>query len=491
MRSSLVVAAPVGVAVAIVVVHAACTGGHAVSGGISPDAAPVDVPASIDAGPLPQAVGNPCRGVPLTDPDGGTPSYFVAEGMCATVVGESMGPIRQLTFAPNGDLFVTTSALILLLNDANGDGFYTKDEIHVWTLLDGGNGNNTELDVAGGFVYAGSLNGVKRFAYTPGALTAGASEDVVIGQPSGGHSYHTTHIYDGFLYVHSGSAGNVAHESGPTATDYDTKRSLIKRFDLSKFVSGTPFQWDAGEPFTLGLRNANGFRRNELTGKIYAVVNGLDGVTRQGADVHLDNPGEQVVEVAAGKKYGYPFCFTAQRVLSGGSTGPLLAPGTQIRDEAWATGVIDDAWCAANSLPPTTFIQAHSAPLDLLFFDRQPTGALPERWRGGAFIALHGSWNREGQPTGYKVVWMPFKPDGTAPMPTSTETTTTFPYETVFGGGDKTTPKDGPWSWTNASANASDSGPRPAGLAISPIDGALYVASDTSQTLYRLGIPPQ
>jgi hypothetical protein len=82
MRSSLVVAAPVLAALAIVAVHAACTASHAVSGGVSPDgAAPSSsggvgvVPGSLDAGPVPQAVGDPCRGVPLTDPDGGTPSY--------------------------------------------------------------------------------------------------------------------------------------------------------------------------------------------------------------------------------------------------------------------------------------------------------------------------------------------------------------------------------------------------------------------------------
>src|SRR5262249_25013952 len=127
MRTSpLVVAAPVVAAVSNVVIHAACTGGHAVGGGISPDGAPAAGPGAIDAGPVPQAVGDPCRGVALTDPDRGTASFFVAEGMCATVVGKSMGPIRQLTFTPNGDLFLTTSAMILFLHDENGDGFYSK-----------------------------------------------------------------------------------------------------------------------------------------------------------------------------------------------------------------------------------------------------------------------------------------------------------------------------------------------------------------------------
>jgi hypothetical protein len=64
-------------------------------------------------------------------------------------------------------------------------------------------------------------------------------------------------------------------------------------------------------------------------------------------------------------------------------------------------------------------------------------------------------------------------------------TATTFPYETVFGGGDATGPKDGAWSW---SANGLGDSTRPVGVAISPIDGALYVSSDSGGLVYRIGI---
>jgi glucose/arabinose dehydrogenase len=235
----------------------------------------------------------------------------------------------------------------------------------------------------------------------------------------------------------------------------------------------------------VGLRNANGFARNEITKKIYTVVNGLDNQNYEGQDVHLDNPGEQIAEVAAGKKYGYPFCFTAQRIVKGGN---VVAPGTQLWNIGYGGGdtATGDAWCAANSSPPTTFVQAHSAPLDITFFDKQAQGALPEKWRGGAFVAFHGSWNREGQQTGYKVVWQPFNADGTAPLPTSTDKTTTFPYEVVFGGGSVTGgPVDKSWSW---SSDTGGEQVRPAGVAVSPIDGALYVASDQGGFVYRIGV---
>ncbi len=120
-----------------------------------------------------------------------------------------------------------------------------------------------------------------------------------------------------------------------------------------------------------------------------------------------------------------------------------------------------------------------------MFFDAQAKGNLPEKYRGGAFIALHGSWDR-GPATGYKVIWMPFDANGVPPMPTSTATDTTFPYETVFGGGSATTgPQDGSWAWQKDTYGDS---PRPAGVAISPVEGSLYVASDQAGTLYRIGL---
>jgi glucose/arabinose dehydrogenase len=427
--------------------------------------------------PIPDAQGDPCRGIAVPK-DG-----YVPSGMCARLVakGTAVSGIRQIMFASNGDLFAQTGGgQILLLRDENNDGTYSKTEVHAWATTDG-NGNNAHIDEAGGYVYAGSTDGEYRFTYDATKVEGGPVEKVVIKQPAGGHGKHTTHVYDGMLYVHSGSAGNMTHESQSPIGEYDTNRSLIRRFDLSKYDPTKPFEWLTGEIVTQGLRNANGFKRNEITKKIYAVVNGLDDISYNGTNVHEDNPGEQILEIVKGNNYGYPFCFTAQRVPQGAS---VIAPGTQLINAAFAQGH-DDAWCAANSLKPTTFVQAHSAPLDLAFFDNQPKGNLPEKYRGGAFIAFHGSWDRS-QATGYKVVWQPFNADGSAPNPTSDATTTTFPYEVIFGGADDAgKPQDGSWQWASSDGNDS---PRPTGVAISPIDGSLYIASDNNGTLYRVGV---
>jgi glucose/arabinose dehydrogenase len=424
--------------------------------------------------PQTEAKGDPCRGQPLPEDQ-----HYVPAGLCARLVATGTSGLRQITFALNGDMIgQSTSGNIFVFRDADDDGFYTKSEIHLWGTT-GSNGNNADLDAAGGYIYAGFDTGVKRFKYDPNSLVAaGPAENIVVNQPSGGsHPRHTVHVYDGFLYVHSGSNNNVTHEGGNGQSTYDTKRALIKRFDLSKF-SGQAFDWSTGEVVTVGLRNANGFKRNEATKKIYAVVNGIDDATYAGNNVHNDNPGEQVVEIAKDKQYGYPFCFTAQRISG-------VDPGTQLKNVAYTGNPADDNWCAQNSSKPTTFVQAHSAPLDLAFFDNQPHGALPEKWRGGAFIAFHGSWDRDPA-TGYKVVWQPFNADGSSPMPTGAADSTTFPYEVVFGRGTVAGgPADGAWAWSDQSAGEA---PRPAGVAVNPIDGALYIASDIGGLVYRIGV---
>lgn len=447
-------------------------------GGSVSDAAVADEPPAKEAGyDPPVAVGDPCRGVPLP-PD----KHFVAKGLCARVVAKDPRALRQLTFASNGDLWVATrDGYIKVLRDDNANGFYEPSEIHTWATTTP-IGNNVHIDESGGFVYAGSPEGVVRWPYSATLLTAPApAEPVVVGQPSDGHPLHTVHVYDGYLYVMSGSEGDATNSMPP---EYDTKRALLRRWKLATFAQGQPWQWASGENVSLGLRNMVGFTRN-AAGRMYGVVNGLDLARHAGVDLHEDNPGEQIVELGKGRNFGFPYCFTAQRaVIDGG----LIPPGTQLAYDGWPNH--DNAWCLANSMKPTTFVQAHSAPLDILFFELQPKGVLPERWRGGAFVSLHGSHARTVD-TGFKVVWIPFDANGQAPMPTSTLTDTTFPYETVFGGGDTNGPKDGPWTWTAPlPPDTLVDQPRPVGLAIHPTDGALYISSDQFGIIYRIGLKP-
>ena len=117
-------------------------------------------------------------------------------------------------------------------------------------------------------------------------------------------------------------------------------------------------------------------------------------------------------EQDAGKHWGYPYCWAEFQMIE----PPGLGRGTVW---AWpfflANGEITDDQCRADYVPPIVSMQAHSAPLGIAFYDWKPKSelppecdgtAFPEKVDGFAFIAFHGSWNRD-PPTGYKVVYVP------------------------------------------------------------------------------------
>jgi glucose/arabinose dehydrogenase len=139
----------------------------------------------------------------------------------------------------------------------------------------------------------------------------------------------------------------------------------------------------------------------------------------------------------------------------------------------------DDAWCKDNARVPESLVDSHSAPLDITFMQGQ-AAALPSKWQRGAFVTLHGSWNRTPS-TGFKVVWIPWNESGRPELPTVDDSGPKFTYEVVFGGGNPNAPRDGTWGWM--SDEGGEDVVRPVGVAISPKDGALYVSSDNGQVL--------
>lgn len=425
----------------------------------------------------------PCRGGVLPDD-----AHYVAPGLCARVVAAHQGKLRQLTFASNGDLFgVTVPGSIRRYRDSNGDGVFSANEIVEWANTGSDNGHNVDLDEKAGFLYAGTGDGVRRWRWSKELDRGEAPEEVVVGQSGGGnHPYHPLRVRDGYLYVDSGSLKN---SMDPMPADYDGERSVIKRFALSK-LKGKPFSWAEGELWVKGARNVTGFAWDPR-GRMVGVISGMDDLRYEGADVHADNPAEEVAILEQGKAYGFPFCFAAVRMMRNGA---LVPPGTRLHADAASQNPLvgttkstrDDAWCQQNSVAPVSVLPAHSSALGITFFDG-PSGSLPERWRGGAFVALHGSWDRTPS-TGHKIIWLspelPMSKDGL-----------TFPHEVVFGGGAKNQHRDGAWSTPDEDVV------RPIGVAVSPIDGALYVSSDNAKValtkagkgdgvLYRIALRP-
>jgi mono/diheme cytochrome c family protein len=150
-----------------------------------------------------------------------------------------------------------------------------------------------------------------------------------------------------------------------------------------------------------------------------------------------------------GADFGWPYCYYDPFRES-----KVLAP------EYGGDGVITGR-CEQKTDPIMAF-PAHIAPNDLLFY----TGdQFPERYREGAFIAFHGSWNRAPlEQEGYYVVFVPFR-DG---LPSGD-------WE-VFADG---------FSGMDKLMNPGDAEHRPTGLAQGP-DGSLYVSDSRRGTIWRI-----
>eukprot|EP01122_Echinamoeba_exundans_P009268 TRINITY_DN3230_c0_g1_i7.p1 TRINITY_DN3230_c0_g1~~TRINITY_DN3230_c0_g1_i7.p1 ORF type:complete len:454 (-),score=51.28 TRINITY_DN3230_c0_g1_i7:57-1418(-) len=319
-------------------------------------------------------------------------SATMKNGFCAFTWKSGLANPRALDVAPNGDLITVESGagrITALWEDAAGT-------VQTATLYsNSGSGINHSIKIYDGYIYASSDVRVYRWQYTSSNYrqNMGAATTVVEGLPSGGHSTRTiTFDSQGRMYISIGSGSNI---------DSDSRRSRVVRATLAGKT--LPLNYPADfEVFADGLRNEVGLRFDPV-GRLWGVENGLDNLgvdssTRQdfGA-IYVTNPAEEVNllrEEDKTKHYGYPWCWTEGR----GERGNILAfpqgagPGTQ-----WATRTNDvvhtDAWCKNpdNVVAPRYAMQAHTAPLDILFY----TGSTFPNMQGKvAFVAKHGSWNR-------------------------------------------------------------------------------------------------
>ena len=220
------------------------------------------------------------------------------------------------------------------------------------------------------------------------------------------------------LYVSVGSVGNV---------DSDSSRSRIRRFNMSLFTAESgPFDFIKAEVFADGVRNEVGLAFDTY-GVLWGVENGADQLNRfpnnnptrsdLPNDIYNDNPAEELnrfPEENAGRYYGYPDCWTEYKLPDKYARGR----GTQWQ---WPGRKKKDAWCnnPENVVQPLVAMQAHSAPLGLVFYKgvtgsdcaRKHPSPMPEEYIGDIFIGFHGSWNRK-IPTGYKVVRIPMDKNG-------------------------------------------------------------------------------
>jgi glucose/arabinose dehydrogenase len=297
------------------------------------------------------------RLVAATPPSGIT----LPHGFALSAFATGLGVARFLTLDPSGTLLVSVpnQGRVLALPD-KGDG-KAADAVTVVAGLDQPHG----LAWKNGDLYIAEQGRVLRFRYDPATHKATGAVVVIPNLPRGGNHWTRTIVFgpDGRLYVSVGSSCNVCREQ-------DARRAAIVRYNADG--SGE-------ELYATGMRNAVGLAFSPTTGALWATVNERDW---RGDDL----PPDYITEVKARGFYGWPDCMVLRgRAFVDDRFGPSEA-------------------CSAVT-PPSTEIQAHSAPLGLAFYTGRQ---FPPEYHGDLFVAFHGSWNRS-VPTGYKVVRVRFK----------------------------------------------------------------------------------
>ena len=270
----------------------------------------------------------------------------------------------------------TTSAnRITLLRDADGDG---KAEVKS-VLLDQLN-SPFGMALVGSDFYVANTDALLRFAYRDGDLQITSPGQKVADLPAGPINHHWTKnvIADATgsrLYVTTGSNSNVA-ENG---MDKEENRAAILEVDPASGKTRV---------FASGLRNPNGMAWQATSGTLWTVVNERDEI---GNDLVPD----YLTSVREGAFYGWPYSYYGQHV--------------DVRVKPQRPDLV------ASAVPPDYSLGSHTASLGLAFYDAE---ALPEKYRGGAFIGQHGSWNRKPR-SGYEVIFVPFRAGKPAGQPES------------------------------------------------------------------------
>ena len=378
-------------------------------------------------------------------PDGQAPQ--AADGLAVNAFATGLDHPRMLYVLPNGDVLAAESAAppqpgmtdgimgylmklgmwwagaggespnrITLLRDGDGDGVAETRT----TFLKGLN-SPYGMALVGDSFYVANTDGIVRFPYRSGDTEISGNGETLAELPAGPINIHWVKNIvaspDGSkLYASVGSNSNV----GERGFDKEDGRAAIHEIDLESGSSRL---------FASGLRNPVGLAFQPASGKLWTSVNERDEL---GSDLVPD----YMTSVQENGFYGWPFSYFGDHV-----------------DERVQPQRPD---LVKKAIVPDYALGPHTASLGLTFY----SGALfPARYRGGAFVGQHGSWNRR-PPSGYKVVFVPF--EGGVPSGSPEDILTGF-----------------------LSADEGKAYGRPVGVA-EDRTGALLVADDVGNTVWRV-----
>ena len=298
----------------------------------------------------------------ITRPDGAR--LQVPAGFNIDVYAEGFEVPRFMLAGPSGEILLAdssrqTGAVWVLLDKKRT--FKADDRKKLIEGLDRPYG----LAFWNDFLYVAETTSVKRYKYDRKTMTVGKGEEVVPMHEFGQGHWTRSILFDAKgekFYLGIGSGSNVS-------TGEPELRAAISRYNPDG--SGR-------EIVASGTRNPIGLRWYPGTNTLWAAVQERDGL---GDDLVPD----YFTSIKPGGFYGWPYAY--------------IGPNEEPRNAGQRPDLV------SKSIVPDLPLQAHVAVLDCQFY----TGAqFPERYRSGAFLALHGSWNRSKR-VGYSVVFVPFK----------------------------------------------------------------------------------
>ncbi len=377
-------------------------------------------------------------------------------GFIATAIAENLGRTRHLIVTPQNDIYVR------LARKVNGHGtILLHEENNKASVVYGfGNFSGTGVYLRDGYLYTASNTDIFRYKLDAQnrVIDTLNPERIVTGLLDKG-THETKSITmdkEGNLYIPIGCPTNSCQQEdrkrgsmgipGCPLLDISGGVWMFKRDKLNQTYAD-------GIRYATGLRNVVAVDWNYKSNKLFVMQHGRDQLHDIFPDLYTvkqnaELPAECMFALSKGSNAGWPYTYYDQFKQK-----KMLAP------EYGGDGVKE---ASADFLDPVKAFPGHLAPNDLLFY----TGnQFPEKYRNGAFIAFHGSWNRAPEPqAGYFVVFQPFK-DG---LPVGDWEVFADGF---YGPEDKTSTKKAEH--------------RPCGLAQGP-DGSLYVADDSKGTIYKI-----
>jgi glucose/arabinose dehydrogenase len=346
---------------------------------------------------------------------------------------------RLIRFAPNGDLFLaeSESGKIKVFRGVDASGkpkqvsVFATDLHQPFGIAFYPNGKNPQ------YVYIGDTDGIVRYPYHNGDMTASGPMEHLADLPGGGRLRGGGHWTRDLAFTQDGTKLLASVGSHSNVDDADTHPEEFHRADVLEFTPDGKFI----KIYAYGLRNCVGEAINPTTGELWCSTNERDAL---GNNLVPD----YVTHVQEGGFYGWPWWYM----------GPNQDPRHAGKHPELKSKVIT----------PDVLVNPHFASLELTFYpttaalhaEGTPAHAFPQEYRGDGFAAEHGSWNR-AQRSGYEVIRLPMH-DGHA----------TGEYEDFLTG------------FTVGNGDGDVWG-RPVGVAVAP-DGSLFVTDDGSRSIWHV-----